>query len=108
MGGMAWIRTIPVDELPPGTMTPWEVAGRDLLLCNHEGDVRAVDGMCPHVNGPLAQGNFSDGRVVCPWHAWEFDTATGACVHNDRVALARYGVEVRDGVVCVELPDGDA
>jgi len=49
-----------------------------------------------------------EGVVVCPWHAWEFDTATGVCTHNPRAAVVRYRVEVRDGVIHVEVPEADA
>jgi len=81
---------------------------KDVVLFNHAGEIRALSGACPHLNGPLAQGNFVEGVVVCPWHAWEFDTATGVCRHNPRAAVARYRVEVRDGVIHVEVPDADA
>jgi nitrite reductase (NADH) small subunit len=101
---MDWIDTLPLADLPPGSMRAWD----DVLLCNHEGEVRALSGVCPHARGPLAQGNFEEGRVVCPWHAWEFDTATGACTHNDRAAIARYDVEIRDGVIRVRARERDA
>lgn len=100
---MVWIRTIPVTELPPGAMRHWDHDGQDLLLCNHAGEIRALGGICPHANGPLAQGNFVDGCVICPWHAWEFNTATGACTHNARAAIPTYVVEVRQGVIHIRL-----
>ena len=39
---------------------------------------RHVDGLCPHRQGPLGQGEISGRNVVCPWHAWEWDCSTGA------------------------------
>jgi nitrite reductase (NADH) small subunit len=100
---MPWIAAIPAAALPPGRMLAWEHRGVSFVLCNHEGEVRALHGVCPHSNGPLAQGNFVDGLLVCPWHAWEFDTASGACTHNDRAAVARYEVDVRQGVIHIRL-----
>lgn len=101
---MRWLPAVHLSELPEGSMQKWG----ELVLFNHKGEVRALSGVCPHLNGPLAQGNFVDGVVVCPWHAWEFDTATGVCTHNAHAAVARYRVEVRDGVVYVEAPEADA
>ena len=72
-----------------------------MVLCNQEGEVRALSAVCPHANGPLAQGSFVDGRIVCPWHAWEFDTATGACTHNERAAVERYETRVQNGVIYI-------
>ncbi len=100
---MYWAPAISVEDLPPGTMLAWEHEGRAILLCNHEGQVRALAGICPHANGPLAQGNFAGGCVICPWHAWEFDTATGACTHNARAAIPTYVVDVRQGVIHIRL-----
>lgn len=100
---MPWIRTIPVKDLPPGAMRHCDQDGHDVLLCNHAGEIRALAGACPHANGPLAQGNFVGGLVVCPWHAWEFDTATGACTHNDRTAIPCYQTEIHQGVIHIRL-----
>lgn len=84
-------------------MRAWSHDGVPVVLCNHEGEVRALSGVCPHVSGPLAQGHFAEGRIVCPWHAWEFDTATGMCTHNDRAAIERYETCVREGVIHIRL-----
>ena len=45
-----------------------------------------------------------DGRIVCPWHAWEFRVEDGAFDYNDQIRLRRYQVEVQDGAVLVEIP----
>jgi nitrite reductase/ring-hydroxylating ferredoxin subunit len=34
------------------------------------------------------------GNIVCPWHAWTFDAATGATIDGDeRVAVFAVSVE---------------
>jgi nitrite reductase/ring-hydroxylating ferredoxin subunit len=43
----------------------------------------AVD-VCPHLDLPLAAfgpAEVCEGRVICPWHLWEFDTRSGRCEH---------------------------
>lgn len=80
-----------------------QAGGRVLALVNCAGEVRAFEGTCPHLSGPVGQGNFVDGHIICPWHAWEFDAASGECVHEDGVALRRYEVEVRGGEIWVEI-----
>jgi nitrite reductase/ring-hydroxylating ferredoxin subunit len=37
---------------------------------------------CPHLDLPIAAFGPVDlrrGRLVCPWHFWEFDIRTGRC-----------------------------
>ena len=40
---------------------------------------RALDAVCPHRGGPLADGQTDADVVVCPLHAHVFDLGTGAC-----------------------------
>lgn len=100
---MAWHR---LETTPPeGDMQQALVGGKDLVVCRFEGQFFALENECPHAGGPLAMGNFSGPLIACPWHAWEFDCRTGACVHSDKARLARFAVQRRDGAVFVEIPD---
>lgn len=42
------------------------------------GRVQAMADRCPHLSASLAQGKICDDRLVCPFHAFEFDQS-GAC-----------------------------
>lgn len=98
-------RVINFNELTAGQAHPFRVAGQDLVLCRVDDQVYALDGVCPHVGGPLGQGTLHGRMLVCPWHAWEFDCATG---QHDRTAACRlttYAVSLVDGDVLVDLPD---
>lgn len=44
-----------------------------------------------------------DGRVVCPWHGYEFDLASGRCANDPRLRLRRYDVIERDGEVYIDV-----
>ena len=101
---MALLRIASLEELPPGALLEKHAAGRTFALCNDAGTIHAFQGLCPHHGGPLGQGNFVDGRILCPWHAWEFNVEDGALDFNPQVRLQRFGVEVRGGEVFVEIP----
>ena len=101
--GMALLRIVSLDELPPGTLLERQAAGRVIALCNQAGRIHAFDGLCPHHGGPLGQGNLVDGRIVCPWHAWEFSVADGALDYNPELRLRRYRVQVEGDDVFVEI-----
>lgn len=95
----------PAADLPPGQARQVEHGERLFVLCNHDGVIRALDGLCPHRNGPLAQGAFSGGRLVCPWHAWEFDCVTGEYDYDPTIRLSTYPVLIQEGAILVELPE---
>jgi nitrite reductase/ring-hydroxylating ferredoxin subunit len=64
----------------------------------------AVSALCPHEDGPLAEGWLEGDTVVCPWHGFDFDVATGACRVADDLSIGVYRTRVSAGVVEVELP----
>lgn len=90
--------------MKPGTLVHHESGGSTVALCNHEGDLHAFNGLCPHRNGPLGQGNLADGRIICPWHAWEFDCRSGEYDYNSAIRLDRYPVKVEGDDVLAEIP----
>ena len=69
-----------------------------------EGRFCAVSALCPHEDGPLADGWLEGDAVVCPWHGFDFDLATGACRVAEDLSIAVYRTRVSDGVVEVDLP----
>ena len=42
-----------------------------------DGGWSALDNRCPHQGGPLGDGQLDDGWLICPWHAYQYDTTTG-------------------------------
>ena len=56
--------------------------GAEIVAWIDEGRVCIADAYCPHLGadlGPAAGGRVCEGRLVCPFHGYEFDT-TGQCV----------------------------
>jgi nitrite reductase/ring-hydroxylating ferredoxin subunit len=100
---MPYVRVAALEELPEGTSLYTEIDGTAVVVCRHEGRLYALDGLCPHRNGPLGQGAFSGGRIVCPWHAWEFDCRTGEYDYDPAIRLGRYPVTVVGEEILVDL-----
>src|SRR5262249_13053581 len=69
-GCMAFLKLGSMRELPEGSMLEVNLGANCYALCNVEGEVHAIDGLCLHRGGPLAQGALHGTKVVCPWHAW--------------------------------------
>lgn len=92
-----WIAVATVDELWEGEVAEFYVGDRPILLAHlRNGEIRAYDGLCPHANFPLAEGEVEDGVLTCGAHSWEFDLATGAGVNPANCRLHSHPVR-RDG-----------
>ena len=74
-----FIRVAGKDELQPGQARKVKVNSQDIALFNIDGDLFAIDDMCPHAGGPLSDGFVDSESVTCPWHGWEFNVKSGAC-----------------------------
>jgi len=53
------------------------VAGREIVLCEVEGEVYALDGICTHEDLPLDGGEVEDGILECPWHGARYEVCSG-------------------------------
>ncbi|RRA49664.1 Rieske (2Fe-2S) protein [Acidipila sp. EB88] len=93
-----------LDEAPaPGELREFTVEGRQLCVANDGGRLAAVDNICPHRQGPLAEGQLEAGRVLCPWHAWAFDLVDGVAEHNSAASVEVFPLEIEDTDVLVKL-----
>jgi nitrite reductase (NADH) small subunit len=96
-----------LDDLPTGLGRAFRVGGKLVAVFrSRTGRVFAVDGTCPHKNGPLADGMLVGESVVCPLHAYRFDAATGACDQPGVCAITTHPAEVRHGVVHLTVVPG--
>jgi nitrite reductase/ring-hydroxylating ferredoxin subunit len=68
--------------------------GEEIALFKVQGKIYALQNGCPHMGGPLGEGDVENGCVVCPWHGYQFDVATGSCIHDSSYAAIPVGIEV--------------
>ena len=101
---MAFIRVGVLKHLPAGSAMQFEIGEDAVAVCNVDGTVHAMDGICPHSGGPLGHGALEGHVLACPFHAWEFDCRTGVNLVDDSLKQATYPVRVEDGDILVDLP----
>ncbi len=96
----------------------------EIGIFRRTGSLCAYENLCLHQGGPVCEGQImgkveavigSDRRylgerfseeeihIVCPWHGWEYDLATGACAADRRLHLKRYTIIERGGEVYVVI-----
>ncbi len=76
-----WFGLRYADELAPGTIETVRAFGTELVAFRGEdGAAHVLDAHCPHLGAHLGVGgSVVGGALRCPFHAWEWDGATGAC-----------------------------
>lgn len=98
-----WIRIADVAECPAGSAVE-RLAGDRIVALFHVGDQwYALDGICPHQGGPLAQGELSGCVITCPWHGWQFDVAEGSRLPHGNLRQPRFPVRIEGADVFVDL-----
>jgi nitrite reductase (NADH) small subunit len=81
------------------------LADRCIALFRTPNGWYALDAVCPHRGGPLADGIVSDRAVICPLHERRFDLATGAPLSSKDDVVTAHSVEVRGDRVYVAISE---
>ncbi|MFI6430846.1 MULTISPECIES: Rieske 2Fe-2S domain-containing protein [Rhodococcus] len=93
-----------VTDLTPGEGRAYAIHGLQLaVFLLSDGTIRAMDAVCPHKGGPLADGQIDGGVVMCPLHQYAFSFDTGACTSEGVGAAQTYPARVVDGMVTVDI-----
>lgn len=101
---MAYTKIAIQSDLPaPGEAKEFEVAGKTICVANVNGSCTAIDNVCLHMGGPLGQGYIENGKIVCPWHGWEYDPATGSLEGDPKTRIDVYPIKVENGDVLVDV-----
>lgn len=91
------------EDIRPGQIVTVELSdGRELALCNVDGEFHATENFCPHKGAPLAEGILCGHTLECNWHGWQFDVRTGRCLTVNE-AIEVYKVAVEDGWIRIEI-----
>jgi len=92
-----------LSELRDGRGKVVSVGDKTIALFRRGDAVHAIDNTCPHVKGPLGEGDLTGTLVACPWHNWQFDVTTGVCERDAQIRVACYSVAVSGDEVRLEL-----
>jgi len=98
------VRVLAREDFTPGACRRVEVEGRTIALFRIGDEAFAIDATCRHREGPLDEGILEGFTVYCPWHGWQYDLRTGACMTARDHKLGAYAVELRDDGVYVVVP----
>ena len=113
-----------LDSIADGDHRIYRVGALEVGIFRQGEKVFAWENRCPHAGGPVCQGKIyrkveevldadrrslglrfgSTPQIVCPWHGFEFDVATGRHPGDSRYRLKPVDASVRDGNIYVRAP----
>jgi 3-phenylpropionate/trans-cinnamate dioxygenase ferredoxin subunit len=99
-----FVKAASVSEIGPGACRLVVLKGKEIALFNVDGEFFALDNLCTHEEGPLAEGEVEGYAVTCPWHGAKFDIRTGEVLQDPAYeAVARHNVRVTGTDIEVEI-----
>jgi len=67
-----------------------KIAGVPVVIQNFKGEIKAFENVCLHRSAPLQQGFCGRRALVCPYHAWSYDSSGAVKQIPDCNALYRF------------------
>ena len=101
-----FVRVGKVSEVPLGGAEVFDVEERKIAVYRLEDGFYAIDDICTHDGGPLAQGDVDGDQVICPRQGARFSIKTGAALTFPAITpVDAYPVRVDGEDLLVGLPD---
>jgi 3-phenylpropionate/trans-cinnamate dioxygenase ferredoxin component len=93
-------------EIAPGQREVFDVEGYYIAVFNVGGTYYAIEDVCTHDDGPLADGELDGYEIECPRHGARFDIRTGKVLSMPAVTdVPWFPVRVEGDDIQVELED---
>ena len=97
-------RVATISEIPSGRAHMYDLDGHYIAICNQEGEITAVSGVCTHANVEMDDCDLEDGCIVCPLHFASFDARTGDPMDPPAYEpLKVYGVKIEGEDILVDV-----
>jgi len=101
---MTYTPVTPADMLPATTRFVRHDGAAFLIVCDTDGSIYALDGLCSHAQFPLEGARLRRGHIICPHHGARFDITTGAAKGPPAsCGIARYAAREADGMIELDV-----
>jgi nitrite reductase/ring-hydroxylating ferredoxin subunit len=93
-------------DLPEGTPIRRMVGEVPVVAIRSHGQVHVLADRCSHMSGSLAEGEFTEDRLTCPWHGSAFCIGDGSVARGPATAPQPvFQTRSAGGAIQVCLPD---
>ncbi len=99
-----WVKVAAVQDVSESQARVVEANGQRIALSRVESQVYAIQDVCTHDGGPLAEGTLWGEEIECPRHGARFNVKTGQAVTLPAVVPVRtFSVKIDGSDILVEL-----
>ncbi len=98
-----WTLGPPAADVQEAVPFRWDADSTSILIVRFHGRLQAFRNECAHLGMPLDGGSIDpeSGVLVCPWHGFRFDCASGECLTVPEAQLEALPLRVEQGRVIV-------
>ena len=94
-------------DIPKTSGLSVELNGQEYALFRNGKAAHCVTAECPHEGAPLADGDFENGVVTCPWHQWTFNTCSGCSIDPQGNDVQAFATKVEEDQVYILLTSSE-
>jgi 3-phenylpropionate/trans-cinnamate dioxygenase ferredoxin subunit len=103
VSGTRFITVARTGEIPQGSRRIVRVGDVPVAVFHLEDGFFAIEDVCTHDGGPVAEGELCDGVIECPRHGAQFDVRTGAVRRFPAMGpITSYAVRVEGDEIQLE------
>lgn len=97
-----WVEVCAEEDVPRLEGRRVVVNGFYVAIFNTEEGFFAIGDVCPHMGGPLSDGDVAATTVSCPLHARKIEMKTGEVKNDDLSRVLTFPVRVENGKVLLD------
>lgn len=98
-----WVEVCRTDDIPHLEGRRVVVEGFHIAVFNTEEGFYALSDLCPHLGGPLSDGEVAAATVACPLHVRKFDLKTGEAKNDDLPKLPAFPVKTEGDAIFLDI-----
>ena len=98
-----WVKVCETEDIPLFEGRRTKIKGLYVGVFRTEDGFYAIGDVCPHMGGPLSDGIIAGTEVSCPLHNRRVMLKTGKMKDEPLCRVPAFPVEVRDGMVYVDV-----
>jgi 2,5-furandicarboxylate decarboxylase 1 len=90
-------------DIPENAGLCVKIGKLQVALFKFEGQVYAINNVCPHQGGALVEGELEGNAIMCPLHGWMYDITNGEALSGEE-SVESYQVKLEGEDVKLRLP----
>src|SRR5512138_653901 len=99
-----FVKAAQAGDIASGDRKIIQVEGAFIAIFNLDGQYYAIEDVCSHDDGPVAEGDLEGYEIVCPRHGARFDIRDGRVLSFPAITPIRsFPVKIEGNDILIEM-----